>query len=118
MRGVVATAGNEGTALRVGIVSAALVLAGCCWQHPRDALSSAPDHQCSTGSTHGFDIAVWDCVDDERVVAWRSSSEMMCSGVEVERGPCGAPTAFERDLGDADRQECAGAVLGPPADGS
>jgi hypothetical protein len=86
-------------------------LAGCCLEQPRHALPTAPDHECSTGTTHGFDIAVWDCVDGERVVAWRRSTEMTCSGVTVERAACGEPTEVERELDEGERSECAGAVL-------
>lgn len=80
-----------------------LALEGCCAQEPRDALSTAPDRECRTGVEAGLDIAVWECVNQEHVVAYRRSSAFFgCSGVDVERVPCGQLTPFEQERnGDA-----------------
>jgi hypothetical protein len=75
-----------------------LALQACCNEEPREALPTAPDRECKTGVEVGFDIAVWECVNDEHVVAFRESSAFTgCSGVTVQRAPCGQITPFERE---------------------
>lgn len=75
-----------------------LALQACCNDEPRDALPTPPDRECRTGVEAGFDIAVWDCVNDEHVVAFRTSSAFTgCSGVTVQKAPCGQITPFERE---------------------
>jgi hypothetical protein len=81
--------------------------------HPKNALPVEPDHLCQTGSTHGFDIAIWECHEENRVVAWRTSAEMSCSEVQRESTDCGGVTDFERTLSEGEKEECFGS---PPPD--
>ena len=86
-----------------------LVLQACCTEEPREALSTPPDVECQTGVEVGFDIAVWECLNEEHVVAYRSSSAFTsCSGVTVERAPCGELTPFEQSHTDGTRPICEG----------
>lgn len=83
------------------------VLEGCCSQEPKDVLSTSPDLECQTGVEVGLDIAVWECVDQEHVVAYRRSTAFAgCSVLQVERVPCGQLTSFEQEH---DGNACEGA---------
>jgi hypothetical protein len=80
---------------------------GCCTK-PWDAqpMGTAPDAQCRVGqSTHGYDLYVWDCVDDEHVVVSFYSAEMSCAQPEKESVACGELTdlevEFASQLGEA-----------------
>jgi len=101
--------------LRLALAAAALLAADacCCAGPPRGALSTPPDHECMTGLEGGYDIAVWDCLDGGRVVAYRWSSTVGCSGVTVQRAACGELTTFETRLSDEDLAFC----FGLPPDG-
>jgi hypothetical protein len=91
----------------VGLVALALSLGACCDEHPRDLYPQPPETVCQTGVEVGMDIAAWDCIHGERVVAWRTSSALLGrSDVKVERAPCGTPTAFERGLHEQDLTRC------------
>lgn len=85
-----------------------LALQACCVSEPREALDTPPDIECQTGVEVGFDIAIWECVQDEHVVAYRRSAAIgTCSGVTMERAPCGQLTAFEQANSDELQRECA-----------
>jgi hypothetical protein len=84
-----------------------LALQACCSEHPRAALSTPPDRECQTGVEAGFDIALWECINEEHVIAYRTSSAFGgCSGVTVERAPCGELTPFERTHTGGTRSIC------------
>jgi hypothetical protein len=84
-----------------------LALQACCGDEPREALSTPPDRECQTGVEVGFDIALWECVKGEHVIAYRTSSALTgCSGVTVERVPCGERTPFEREHADGTQSIC------------
>ncbi len=68
-------------------------------------MDTTPDSQCRVGaSTHGYDLYIWDCVDDEHVVISFYSAEMTCSTPEKETTACGELTELEtqyaEQLGD------------------
>jgi hypothetical protein len=86
------------------------VLQGCGGDDPQDALPLPPDQTCRLGVEVGDDVAVWDCVDNEHVVAYRGSTTLFgCSGTSMERVPCGQLTPFEIKHGaDAQRSVCEG----------
>ena len=85
------------------LVPLSLALEGCCAHGPEEALSPPPDRECQTGVEVGQDIAIWDCVNQEHVVAFRNSSALFgCSAVQVQRVPCGQLTPFEQALDEYD----------------
>ncbi|ADO69811.1 hypothetical protein [Stigmatella aurantiaca] len=85
-----------------------LALQACCLGEPRKALDTPPDRECQTGVEVGYDIAIWECIQENRVVAYRSSSAFgSCSGITEERVPCGELTPFETANADEVQQECA-----------
>lgn len=90
----------------------AVLAFGCCakpWDaHPMD---SAPDEQCRVGSgAAGYDLYIWECVDNEHVVISFFSAEMSCSAPEKETVPCGELTAFEEDYAE----QLGGGCTAPP----
>lgn len=89
------------------VVLVALSSSACCDEHPRDLYAQQPETLCQTGVESGMDVAAWDCINGQRVVAWRTSSAFFgCSDVKVERAPCGTPTPFERGMHEQDRTRC------------
>lgn len=84
-----------------------LALQACCGDHPRDALDTPPDRECQTGVEAGYDIAFWECINGEHIVAHRKSAAIgTCSGVTEERVPCGQLTPFEQAHADDLQWEC------------
>lgn len=73
-------------------------LNGCCDQNPRDALPTTPDRECQWGVEVGIDVAVWECIDQKHVVAYRRSTALFgCSAVQVQQAPCGELTPIEQE---------------------
>ncbi len=60
-----------------------------------------PDVQFQTGTTHGYDVFIWTCVDGEHVVVSQYSAEMRCDIANIERVPCGTRTKLEVALDGA-----------------
>lgn len=83
-------------------------LAACC-QKPWSAfpMDSPPDAQCRVGaSTHGYDLYVWDCVDDEHVVLGYYSAEMSCANAEKQTAACGELTEWETEYAEQLGEAC------------
>ena len=84
--------------LIAAMLSAAL-LVSCCsepWRaFPEKML---PDRSCSTGSVHGYDVYIWDCLRGQHVVVAQYSSEMSCSSPVREVSACGTHTPLEARL--------------------
>ena len=89
------------TAIRLPWIGCAIVLAaaGCCadpWNAYPENIS--PDRSCSTGSSHGHDVYIWECLRGEHVVVAQYSAEMTCQRAVRETSACGATTPLERSL--------------------
>lgn len=85
-------------ALRAALVLVALLVSACCsepWRkHPEP---TRPDEQYSIGgSVHGYDVYVWHCLRDARVVVYQYSAEWTCQSAVRETAPCDGTTAFEQ----------------------
>ncbi len=82
----------------------ALGLAAACggagWAEPWGAFpeKTPPDRQCSTGTSHGYDVYIWDCLRGEHVVVAKYSAEMSCRAPTREASACGTLTPLERSL--------------------
>ncbi|HKY39121.1 MAG TPA: hypothetical protein VJN18_24450 [Polyangiaceae bacterium] len=57
-----------------------------------------PDRSCSTGSVHGDDVYIWDCLRGQHVVVAQYSSEMSCRSPMRQVSPCGTKTPLETSL--------------------
>ena len=78
-----------------------LTFLAACWcpsPHVWGAPTIPPDLQYQTGTTHGYDMFVWNCVDGARVVISQYSAEMTCQRAKLEVAPCGARTSLEVSL--------------------
>jgi hypothetical protein len=66
----------------------------------KGAPKTLPDEQYRTGHEAGSDVWVWHCVGNERVVITQYSSAFCgANAPQIQRGPCGAPLAFEVNVG-------------------
>jgi hypothetical protein len=76
-----------------------LILTGCC-QKPWQAfpMAAAPDRSCRTGTTHGYDVYIWDCYQKQKTVIYQYSAEMSCQSPQREIVACGKLTAIEKQL--------------------
>jgi hypothetical protein len=84
---------------RLRLTLTLVMTAGCCTE-PWRAFpeKTAPDRSCSTGSVHGHDVYIWDCLRGQHVVVAQYSAEMSCQAATREVAPCGALTALETSL--------------------
>jgi len=82
-------------ALTIALAAPAL-LAGCCTE-PWKAFpeKTPPDRSCSTGSVHGHDVYIWDCLRGQHVVVAQYSSEASCASPVREVSACGTKTPLE-----------------------
>jgi hypothetical protein len=105
---------GRSTALALCMVGllAASALAGCCadpWKKFPEG--TPPDRSCSTGSIHGHDVYIWDCLRGQHVVVAQWSSETSCRMAVREVSPCGQRTKLEQQLALTPAM-CAGARAG------
>lgn len=81
------------------VLALALAATGCCsepWKvYPE---KTAPDRSCTTGSTHGHDVYIWECLGGEHVVVAQYSAEMSCQRPRRDTAPCGSLTKLEQEL--------------------
>jgi hypothetical protein len=85
-----------------------LAVSGCCTGEVTDGEASAPDLECLTGVEGGLQIAIWECEDQERIVAWRQASVVGCGETTTERARCGERTSFEEEREGELRRYCDG----------
>lgn len=70
-------------------------------------MDTVPDEQCRVGaSVSGYDLYIWDCVDNEHVVVSFYSSEMSCSVPEKETTACGELTELETTYAEELGENC------------
>jgi hypothetical protein len=103
---------SAAAALGLAWLLAGVSLAGCCadpWKKFPEG--TPPDRTCSTGSIHGHDVYIWDCLRGQHVVVAQWSGENSCRMAVREVGPCGQPTKLERKLALTPAM-CAGARTG------
>ena len=87
------------------IIAAAMNIAGCAsrsWiKYPVDR---EPDFSCQTGGEAGYDVYIWDCLNQEHVVVyqWQAGLYRWWSA-KVEKVPCRQLTEFEKRMGIGDR---------------
>lgn len=84
-----------------------LILSGCC-QKPWQAfpMTTAPDRSCRTGTTHGYDVYIWECKQKQKTVIYQYSAEMSCQPPQREIVPCGELTALEKQLTNKVGKNC------------
>jgi hypothetical protein len=85
-----------------------LMAAGGCCPHPWDKypMSLKPDRACRTGSPSGYDVYLWKCVQQQKVVIYQFSGEMSCQQPQKQTAACGELTAIEKELGAAVDESC------------
>ncbi len=90
-----------------GLILLVFLLTGCCSEPWKVfPMSVAPDVSCRTGTTHGYDIYIWDCYQNEKVVISQYSTEATCQAPEQQKTKCGQLTEIERKLATEIREQC------------
>ena len=88
---------------RIWLVSALLlgaVLSGCCskpWE--KFAMPVRPDRSCRTGGASGYDVHIWTCLNQQRVVIYKYTAEMSCAEPQKEVSACSELAPIEQRLG-------------------
>jgi len=86
---------------RIHLILSALALvclcAGCtpkAWNtHP---MPVPPDQSCRTGACAGYDVWIWDCIQNRRVVVYQFCGSFTgCNRAEREEVACGERSPFE-----------------------
>jgi hypothetical protein len=83
------------------------LLTGCCqppWE--KFEISTPPDRSCRTGTTHGYDVYIWNCQNNQKVVIYQYSTEMTCQKSQKETARCGELTSIEKTLGELGGESC------------
>jgi hypothetical protein len=74
----------------------ALSLTGCAskpWdKYPIERL---PDSSCQTGYESGYDVFIWNCLKDEHVVVYQTTSVFFRMPAKIEKTSCNQLTEFE-----------------------
>lgn len=70
-------------------------------------MNTPPDRSCRTGEVHGYDVYIWECIDQQRVVVYAYSGETSCEEPQREVVACGQLTAIEQELGALVEDGCA-----------
>lgn len=86
---------------------AGLMLAGCCsspWN--KFPMPVAPDRSCRTANVAGYDVYIWNCYEQQRVVIYKYSAEMSCEEPKKETTPCGGQAPIESKLGASIQEGC------------
>lgn len=65
-----------------------------------------PDHSCRTGTTHGYDVYTWNCINNQKVVVYQYSSEMTCQKPHKEITACGQLTPIEKKISSELQKGC------------
>lgn len=89
------------------ILLGALSSAGCCgapWSS--FPMATAPDRACRTGGAAGYDVYIWSCYNQQRVVIYKFSGELSCQEPQRETASCGGQTAIEKKLAADVQQGC------------
>lgn len=85
-----------------------LLLVGCCsrpWQ--TFDMPSPPDRSCRTnGGVSGYDVYIWKCVNNQKVVISQYTAEMSCKKAQKETVACGQLTPLEKTLGELVKEGC------------
>lgn len=80
-----------------------IILTGCCarpWKVFRQLPPPDESYRTGVGGTHGYDVYIWNCYDNKRVVVYSFSAEMSCKNPEKEETECGGLTPLEKELKD------------------
>ncbi len=83
------------------IILIATTLSSCCaraWKVFRELPPPDESYRTGLGGTHGYDVYIWNCHEDKRVVVFSFSAEMSCKGPEKEETECGGMTPLEVTL--------------------
>ena len=87
-------------ALHVAAATIAVLLTACStalWK--KYPLSTLPDFACSTEGEAGYDVYVWECVNQKRIVISRFCAGLYpCSSEKREEVPCGTKSQLEDQL--------------------
>lgn len=79
----------------------ALLLSSCAsssWE--KFPIKTQPDVSCNNGSGEaGYQIFVWNCLENERVVIYQWQSGLYKYPSKIEKSPCGKKTQFEKNEG-------------------
>lgn len=89
------------------LILIALFFTGCC-QTPWETykISTHPDRSCRTGTTHGYDVYIWNCQNNQKVALYQYSTEMSCQKPQKETASCGELTPIEKTLGESVGESC------------
>ncbi len=65
----------------------------------------APDRAYQTGTIYGYDVFIWDCYQNKRIVLWKTSAEMTSGPFTREETACGGMTPIEQKLAPEEKRE-------------
>src|SRR5262245_61642294 len=93
-------------AMLVCCAGAMLVLiSSCSWNKYIVAAGlPAPDRAYQTGTIYGYDVFIWDCYQNKRIVLWHTSAEMTSGPFTREETVCGGVTPIEEKLADVEKR--------------
>ncbi len=81
------------------LLFSAIMFSACCtkpWQ--KYPALKKPDVAYRTGHSHGYDLYIWNCYKNERIVVFTYSAEMSCKEPQMQKTICGQKTLIEKRL--------------------
>lgn len=64
-----------------------------------------PDRAYQTGTIYGYDVFIWECYQNKRIVVWHTSAEMTSGPFAREETVCGGTTPIEEKLANVEKRE-------------
>lgn len=82
------------TALIITILITACATAP--WKNHK--ISTQPDVSCWTGSEAGYELYIWNCLNNEHVVVYQWQAGLYTYPSQIEKTQCGKQTEFEDNM--------------------
>lgn len=78
------------------------ILSGCCSKSwTKFSGMQPPDQSYRTGSDGGYDVYIWNCLNNRRVAIYKFTASFTCREPERQTTECGGVTPIEVELKDA-----------------
>ena len=58
----------------------------------------APDNSCQTGNEAGYNIYIWRCYNNQKIVVFQKSAGLYVFSAQKQVVECGAETEFEKEI--------------------
>jgi len=99
----------------IGLILFALAaVTGCCSESwVKFPVMQGPDLSYRTGADGGYDVYIWNCMNNRRVVIYKFTASFTCREPEKQTSQCGEITPIEAELKDTSKRRVPDSLLWP-----